>query len=90
MALGEAVVAQQGVPYRERPEPYERNERTYQPGVFDYYLLALSWSPTYCAGISDGRYDPQCHGRDRRPLRVRAARTVAAVRAALAAVLPHA
>jgi ribonuclease T2 len=67
MACGEAAVAQQRVPYRERPEPYERYERTYQPGVFDYYLLALSWSPTYCAGISDGRYDPQCHGRQARP-----------------------
>jgi len=67
MAWGEAAVAQQEAPYRERPEPYERSERTNQPGVFDYYLLALSWSPTYCAGISDGRYDPQCHGRERRP-----------------------
>lgn len=39
----------------------------YQAGVFDYYVLALSWSPTYCAGLEDGRYDPQCHGRERRP-----------------------
>src|SRR5262245_23797888 len=39
----------------------------YQAGVFDYYLLALSWSPTYCAGLDDGRYDPQCHGRGSRP-----------------------
>ena len=39
----------------------------YQAGVFDYYVLALSWSPTYCAGLDDGRYDPQCHGRERRP-----------------------
>ena len=39
----------------------------YQAGVFDYYVLALSWSPTYCAGLDNGRYDPQCHGRERRP-----------------------
>ena len=30
------------------------------PGVFDYYVLALSWSPSYCA--TDGQNDtgPQC------------------------------
>jgi ribonuclease T2 len=28
------------------------------PGVFDYFVLALSWSPTYCAGES-GQNDPQ-------------------------------
>jgi ribonuclease T2 len=60
------VSAQQRVPYRERPDANERSDLTNQPGVFDYYLLALSWSPTYCAGITDGRYDPQCHSRDRR------------------------
>ena len=39
--------------YRERPEAYnrdydtrDRSGREHQPGVFDYYLLALSWSPT--------------------------------------------
>src|SRR4029079_14528370 len=32
-------------------------------GVFDYYALALSWSPTYCASIGEERYDPQCQGR---------------------------
>ena len=32
-------------------------------GVFDYYTLVMSWSPTYCA--SEGRYranEPQCSG----------------------------
>ncbi|MBL7979594.1 MAG: hypothetical protein JNN12_14745 [Bacteroidetes Order II. Incertae sedis bacterium] len=28
-----------------------------KPGQFDYYLLALSWSPTYCA--EKGQNDPQ-------------------------------
>ncbi|MGE0767517.1 MAG: ribonuclease T [Hyphomicrobiaceae bacterium] len=33
-------------------------------GRFDYYALVLSWSPTYCAGLRRGGYDPQCHRRD--------------------------
>lgn len=31
-----------------------------KPGVFDYYVLTLSWSPTYCAELEPGRSDPQC------------------------------
>ena len=62
------------MPYRERPEAYERDngrdsdrgDRN-RPGVFDYYVLALSWSPTYCAGLRDGRHEPQCHAREGRP-----------------------
>ena len=39
-----------------------------EPGVFDYYVLALSWSPTYCAEGGDKRDDPQCErGRNGRP-----------------------
>jgi ribonuclease T2 len=37
------------------------------PGVFDYYVLALSWSPTYCADRRGDRYDPQCDARGGRP-----------------------
>ncbi len=29
-------------------------------GEFDYYLLALSWSPAWCALTGDDRHDPQC------------------------------
>ncbi|HKK84020.1 MAG TPA: ribonuclease T2 [Roseovarius sp.] len=29
-------------------------------GEFDYYLLALSWSPTWCALEGDDRDSPQC------------------------------
>jgi ribonuclease T2 len=29
-------------------------------GDFDYYVLSLSWSPTWCALEGDGRDDPQC------------------------------
>lgn len=32
------------------------------PGVFDYYVLSLSWSPSYCAGESRGSTSPQCSG----------------------------
>ena len=38
-----------------------------QPGVFDYYALVLSWSPTYCANLRRGQYDPQCDKRNARP-----------------------
>jgi len=31
-----------------------------QPGAFDYYVLVLSWSPTYCLAEGNGRRDPQC------------------------------
>lgn len=34
-----------------------------EPGRFDYYVMALSWSPTWCATQGDAN-DPQC----RRPL----------------------
>jgi ribonuclease T2 len=34
-----------------------------EAGGFDYYVLALSWSPTYCADAGDRRRDPQCAGR---------------------------
>mgnify|MGYP002152386448 CR=1 FL=1 len=31
-----------------------------RPGEFDYYVLALSWSPTWCALEGDARGSPQC------------------------------
>jgi len=31
-------------------------------GEFDYYVLALSWSPTWCALEGDARGAPQCSG----------------------------
>lgn len=37
-----------------------------EPGVFDYYLLALSWSPTFCAEQGQrGGNDEQCAPRGR-------------------------
>lgn len=38
-----------------------------RPGEFDYYTLVLSWSPTYCADRTSGRYDRQCDHRPPRP-----------------------
>jgi ribonuclease T2 len=67
LAFGAGDTFAQYVPYRERPGAYDRSdsraERGDQPGVFDYYVLSLSWSPTYCAGLREGRRDPQCEGR---------------------------
>jgi ribonuclease T2 len=68
MAGGSALA--QGVQYRERPSPYDRNgraDRDHKAGEFDYYVLALSWSPTYCASRRDDRYEPQCDGSASRP-----------------------
>lgn len=31
-----------------------------RPGAFDYYVLALSWTPTWCALTGDDRASPQC------------------------------
>lgn len=32
------------------------------PGRFDYYVLALSWSPSYCASSGKAKNSPQCSG----------------------------
>ena len=44
-----------------------RSGRQSTAGVFDYYLLSLSWSPTYCAEQGDrgGRDEEQCAPRSR-------------------------
>lgn len=34
-----------------------------KPGRFDYYVLALSWSPNWCATEGDARGSDQCHPR---------------------------
>lgn len=31
-----------------------------KPGVFDYYVVSLSWSPNWCAIEGDARNSPQC------------------------------
>jgi len=32
----------------------------HRAGVFDYYVLSLSWSPSWCALTGDARGSPQC------------------------------
>ncbi len=74
IALTTTTALPQRGPYRERSEPYDsqysrgydRNERD-RAGVFDYYVLALSWSPTYCADRKSESYEPQCDARSGRP-----------------------
>jgi ribonuclease T2 len=62
-----ATLAQRN--YRDRYD--DDNDRGYnrgsQPGKFDYYVLALSWSPTYCAERTGNSYDQQCDVRSARP-----------------------
>lgn len=49
----------------ERSQPFgSRPKVITQPGQFDYYVMALSWSPSYCASLQRDGYDPQCHRRD--------------------------
>jgi ribonuclease T2 len=33
-----------------------------KPGKFDYYVLVLSWSPSFCAGEGRAKKSPQCSG----------------------------
>jgi ribonuclease T2 len=57
--------------HRDRDDDYGRGHNTRsdrsRPGVFDYYVLALSWSPTYCADRRGSGYDQQCDARSGRP-----------------------
>lgn len=39
------------------------NAQEEKPGDFDYYVLALSWSPNWCATDGDQRNADQCHPR---------------------------
>jgi ribonuclease T2 len=50
----EAEAAEEGPRGRFRPRG------TTPSGDFDYYLLALSWSPSYCAQVGEGRSRHQC------------------------------
>src|SRR5690349_10145635 len=69
-AIGAGTALPQDSRYGDRAPRYERNfERNErgQPGDFAYYVLALSWSPTYCAERRGNGYEPQCDGRQGRP-----------------------
>ena len=84
---GRRRVAQPAIASGPRPtSDYDKRDRSAgaPAGAFDYYVLALSWSPTYCAETRATGDEPQC-ARAGPALRLRAARPVAAVRARLAA-----
>lgn len=44
------------------PATAQRSRAPAEPraGVFDYYALVLSWSPTYCASVRSTEDEPQC------------------------------
>jgi ribonuclease T2 len=48
---------------------YDRGGRSanHVAGVFDHYVLSLSWSPTHCAEVDPRQRDPQCGPRPPRP-----------------------
>lgn len=58
------VEAQRASGSRDQAPYYSQQRGRDEPGRFDYYSLVLSWSPTYCAGLRRGGYDPQCNPRD--------------------------
>lgn len=47
IAMGAAALAAIG-------GAHAQGDRSARPGDFDYYVLTLNWSPTYCAGREDG------------------------------------
>jgi ribonuclease T2 len=61
-----AVASTDALSQRNRYQDDDRNDRA-QAGVFDYYVLALSWSPTYCADRKGGGHEPQCDTGSGRP-----------------------
>ena len=63
MALAQDKPAQ-NLPAQNLPAQESRQN---EPGRFDFYVLALSWSPSYCEAVqeraSNRGPDPQCGGR---------------------------
>jgi ribonuclease T2 len=51
--------------FKRQPNPSSNSgpKAVTQPGVFDYYAMAMSWSPSYCASLPRDGYDPQCNPR---------------------------
>jgi ribonuclease T2 len=52
--------------FQRQPNPYSAPgpRAVTQPGVFDYYVMSMSWSPSYCASLPREGYDPQCSARN--------------------------
>ena len=69
LAFSSAAEAQRNTNggFAREANPNGRTQRVYEAGKFDYYVMSLSWSPSFCAGQSAGSNDPQCNGRSGRP-----------------------
>ena len=63
-----------------------QDPRQNEPGKFDFYVLALSWSPSFCEQAGERAPAPAVR---RAALFVRGARAVAAIREGLPGVLPE-
>jgi ribonuclease T2 len=52
---------------QDTPQGAAQDKRQNAPGQFDFYVLALSWSPSYCeaalARNPNSKSDMQCGGR---------------------------
>lgn len=57
--LGAGLIAATLQPSLATEPPEARNS---VPGQFDFYVLSLSWSPSYCAGRSSANAGMQCGG----------------------------
>lgn len=63
---GENAAVQSILVQYNRTQGSEAQGRQNEPGRFDFYVLSLSWSPSYCAAAAErgrSRHDPQCGGR---------------------------
>ena len=67
VAVAGAAAAQFAPGSGNRGAASEQGQARNQPGKFDYYALALSWSPTYCDGATRNQADPQCNRAGGRP-----------------------
>ena len=65
VAFAQTAVAQTAAAQDAAPAAIQ-DKRQNAPGAFDFYVLALSWSPSYCEERRErgaSRPDPQCSGR---------------------------
>ncbi len=63
---GIAAEAQRAGPWSggNQGQSQSRQGKSYEVGKFDYYVLSLSWSPSYCESAKSARDEQQCNRRD--------------------------
>lgn len=59
LAVGLAVACTSGAEARR----HGQSQNDHRAGEFDYYVVALSWSPTYCASVGQREGGTQCNGK---------------------------